>query len=191
MFLEEPHIRQLPDATADCGLQAGSTDGDAAKADLVTQLPASVLNPQKIANHVAAWRAKGFQFVHQAREVRVHDAVTAGKQPVRMSRLWHAFSDQRLVGQPIALDDGDLIEMRAERARGQQAPDAGAENNSRAMTIRHALVDRSVALPRKRSIRGTLASERRLPRAREVPGGLEPGWPLSGDAERSLQRETG
>ena len=104
----------------------------------MTQLPASVLKPQKVADHIAAWRAKPFQFVHQAREVRVHDAVAAGKQSVRMSRLRHAFSDQRLVGQPIALDDGDLIEMRAERACGQQTTDAGADNNGRTVTVRHA-----------------------------------------------------
>ena len=97
-LLDEPYVGTCPETTADRRFQAGAADRDAAKAGFVTQLPASVLKPQEVADDIAAWRATRFQFVHQAREVPVHDAVAAREQSVRMSRLRHAFPDDGLLG---------------------------------------------------------------------------------------------
>jgi hypothetical protein len=97
-LLDEPHVGKCAETTADRRFQAGAADRNAAKAGFVTQLPASVLKPQEVADHIAAWCAARFQFVQQAREVPVDDAVAARKQPVRMSRLWHAFPDDGLLG---------------------------------------------------------------------------------------------
>ena len=112
----EGDIGQCLHAAADGGLQTRPADGNPGTTHRVAQLPSAVLEPQEIAGHIAANRTGRFQGIHQPREVIVHHTVAARQEPVCVGGLRNPFAAVGGPGQDVALDDGDAVEVRAQRA---------------------------------------------------------------------------
>src|SRR5207248_1802442 len=73
--------------------------------------------------------ALGHQLVHHLREIIRQYAVARGQEAVRVLALRHALAVLRAVGELVALDQRDALEVVREGARSAQPGHAAAENN--------------------------------------------------------------
>lgn len=91
----------------------------------------AVLVPEKVAGHIATGCAERCKPVHEAGKVGVHDAIPARQQAVRVCGLGYTLAKGAIVGEPVALDDGDTGKARGECSCREQSFHAGTEHDGR------------------------------------------------------------
>src|SRR5207302_1830541 len=103
--VEEGDVRERPDARPYRSLERRAAHHQAAEPRPVAELPGAVLEPEEVADEVAARRARGLQLVHQAGERPVEHAVAAREQAVRVVALRNTLPVRRGGRQLVAFDE--------------------------------------------------------------------------------------
>jgi hypothetical protein len=91
--------------------------------------------PGDVRRQVHGYGACRDQITADAGQQTLDNLHPAGPEGVQVARLRHPLADVRAVGQPVPLDHGDLVEVLAEHACGQDAGHAPADHNGVAQSV--------------------------------------------------------
>jgi hypothetical protein len=143
--LTDAHVGERGDPAADAPVDQVAGGGEQQEVPGKPDVPAGGAHPGDIPGKVQRLRAGPHQLAGQAREEPLHDSVAAFQQDVRVPALRRPLPGGRGLGEAVALQQRDAVEVVGQDP-GRKQPGQAAADDHGVMATRNGQATRSVKM---------------------------------------------